>query len=171
MKKPKDPKLGTDDNEREQDEVADGGAAINDMDDHEDVSGDKKAEADGRPSSNIFDGPEAAAESGDMSWIQRLSSFTFSLPLTKDWGPQMTEAYNKTKKMTSLNYTQVDRIALLSGVLYFDEKHAGFEVAEISAIINDVLHRFYTKYLQEKDLKQSVEAAPLWSTWVQKWDQ
>ncbi|KAF8924943.1 hypothetical protein BGZ47_003560 [Haplosporangium gracile] len=161
--------INNEDNEREQDEVADGGAAINVLDDHEEASGDKWAEADGRPSSNIFDGPVAAAVTGDMSWIQRLPAFTFSLPLTKDWGPQVTEAYNKIKKMTSLNYKQVDEIALLSGVLHFDEKHAGFEAAEMSAITNEILHRFYTRDLQEMDLKRSVEAAALWGTWVQKW--
>ncbi|KAG0043229.1 hypothetical protein BGZ89_006530, partial [Linnemannia elongata] len=103
--------VDSDENEREQDEVADGGAAINVLDDHEDTFGDKKAEADERPSNNIFDGPVAAAETGDMSWIQRQPAFTFSLPLTKDWGPQVTEAYNKIKKMKSLNYKQVDEIA------------------------------------------------------------
>ncbi|KAG0278931.1 hypothetical protein BGZ97_009664, partial [Linnemannia gamsii] len=133
--------VDSDKNEREQDEVADGGAAINVLDDHEEVSSDKKAEADGQPSNNIFDGPVAAAETGDMSWIQLLPAFTFSLPLTKDWGPRVTEAYNKVKKMTSLNYKQVDEIALLSGVLHFDEKHAGFEAAEMSAITNEILHR------------------------------
>ncbi|KAF9904780.1 hypothetical protein EC991_002350, partial [Linnemannia zychae] len=127
------------------------------------------AEANGQPSSSIFDGPPAAAETGDMSWIQRLPAFTFTLPLTKDWGPQVTEAYNKIKEMTSLNFKQVDEIALLSGVLHFDEKHTCFETAEMSVITNDILHRFYTKDLQEKDLKRSVEAASLWSIWVQKW--
>ncbi|KAF9274328.1 hypothetical protein BGZ88_003111 [Linnemannia elongata] len=161
--------VDSDENEREQDEVADGGAAINVLDDHEEVSGDKKAEADGRPSNNIFDGPVAATEAGDMSWDQLLPAYTFSLPLTKDWGPQVTEAYNKIKKMTSLNYKQIAEIALLSGVLHFNEKHAGFEAAEMSTITNEILHRFYTKDLQEKDLKRSVEAATLWGTWVQKW--
>ncbi|KAF8929835.1 hypothetical protein BGZ47_000848 [Haplosporangium gracile] len=157
----------SDDNEREQDEVAGGGAAINVLDDHEEAFSDKKAKADGRPPSNTFDGPVAATETGDMSWIQRLPAFTFSLPLTKDWGPQVTEAYNKIKKKTSLNYKQVDEIALLSGVLHFDEKHAGFEAAGMSVSTNEILHRFYSRDLQEKDLKRSVEAAALWGTWVQ----
>ncbi|KAG0288864.1 hypothetical protein BGZ97_006655, partial [Linnemannia gamsii] len=56
---------------------------------------------------------------------------------------------------------------LLSGALHFDEKHASFETAEMSAITNEILHRFYTRDLQEKDLKRSVEAAALWGTW--KW--
>ncbi|KAG9071217.1 hypothetical protein KI688_008762 [Linnemannia hyalina] len=159
-----------------EDEVTNGGAAINVLDDHEEASGDKRAEAygrpssnifDGRPSGNIFDGPVAAAETGDMSWIQQLPAFTFSLPLTKDWGPQVTDTYNKIKKTKSLNYKQVDEIALLSGILHFDEKHAGFEAAEMSAITKDILHRFYTRDLQEKDLKRSIEAAALWGTWVQ----
>jgi hypothetical protein len=57
--------------------------------------------------------------------------------------------------------------SLLSGALHFDEKHASFETAEMSAITNEILHRFYTRDLQEKDLKRSVEAAALWGTWVQ----
>ncbi|KAH7039333.1 hypothetical protein BKA57DRAFT_520331, partial [Linnemannia elongata] len=171
----------SDDNERKQDEVADGGEA----------SGDKKADVDGRPSSNLFNGPVDASETGDLSWIQWLPAFTFSLPLTKDWGPQVTETYNKIKKMTSLDYKQVGEIAqvlfllqdnmiyiqtklyktvgmipcqtgLLSGILYFDEKHAVFEPSEMSVITNEIFHRFYTRDLQEKDLTRSVEAAALW---------
>ena len=99
------------DNEREQDEIADGGAALDVLDDHEEASGDKKAEADGRSFSDILDGPGAAVETGDVSWVQQLSAFIFSLPLTKDWEPQVTEAYNKIKKTMSLNYKQVDEIA------------------------------------------------------------
>ncbi|KAH7055027.1 hypothetical protein BKA57DRAFT_240904 [Linnemannia elongata] len=37
----------------------------------------------------------------------------------------------------------------------------------MSAITNEILHRFYTRDLREKDLRRSVEAAALWATWVQ----
>ncbi|KAF9276174.1 hypothetical protein BGZ74_003738 [Mortierella antarctica] len=165
--------VNTDDNEQEEDEVVEGGAASNVFDNHEKASAGNGPEEDevfdGRPSGNAFDGPVAAAGTVDMSWIQRRPAFIFSLPLTKDWGPRVTECYNEIKKKTFLNYKQVDEIALLSGVLHFDDKHVGFEAAEMSAITNEVLRRFYTKDLQEKDLKRSVEAASLWSTWVQKW--
>ncbi|KAG0088514.1 hypothetical protein BGZ92_006066, partial [Podila epicladia] len=165
--------VNNDDNEQKEDEVVEGGAASNVFDNHKKASADDEAEEDeefdGRPPSNVFDEPVAAAGTGDMSWIQRRPAFIFSLPLTNEWGPRVTESYNEIKKKTSLNYKQVDEIALLSGVLHFDETHVGFEAAEMSAITNEVLRRFYTKDLQEKDLKRSVEAAKLWSTWVQKW--
>ncbi|KAF9203682.1 hypothetical protein BGZ59_001489 [Podila verticillata] len=165
--------VNTDDNEQEEDEVVEEGAASNVFDVHEKESTGNEPEEDevfdGRPLGNVFDGPMAAAGTGDMSFIQRRPAFTFSLPLTKDWGPRVTESYNEIKKKTFLNYKQVDEIALLSGVLHFDDKHVGFEATEMSAITNEVLRRFYTKDLQEKDLKRSVEAARLWNTWVQKW--
>ncbi|ORZ04287.1 hypothetical protein BCR41DRAFT_362842 [Lobosporangium transversale] len=102
-----------------------------------------------------------------MSWIKERPEFTFRFPLTKDWGPRITESYNKIRQKTSLNFKQIDQIALLSGVLHFDKEHVGFKTAEISAITKEVLRRFYTSELQEKDVKRSVEAAALWSAWVQ----
>ncbi|ORZ14943.1 hypothetical protein BCR41DRAFT_80152 [Lobosporangium transversale] len=104
---------------------------------------------------------------GDMSWIKERPEFTFSLPLSKDWGPQITESYNKIKEKTSLGYEQVDEIALLSGVLHLNKAHVGFQANEITVITNDVLHRFYSNQQKEKDVERSIEAAALWGTWVQ----
>jgi len=107
--------VNTDDNEQEEDEVVEGGAASNVFDGHEKASAGNEPKEDevfdGRPPSNVFNGPVAVAGTGDMSWIQRRPAFTFSLPLTKDWGPRVTDSYNEIKKKTFLNFKQVDEIA------------------------------------------------------------
>ncbi|GJJ79227.1 hypothetical protein EMPS_11587 [Entomortierella parvispora] len=96
--------------------------------------------------------------------------YSFNLPLGgKDWGPQMTKIYDATRKKTDLTFEDLNDIAVLSGVLHVDEKHAHFSKDEISQIRRDVLKIFYTKEQQEGDLIRAQVARGHWAAWYERW--
>ena len=94
--------------------------------------------------------------------------YTFNLPLGgRDWGPQMTRIYDATCEKPDLTFQDLNDIAVLSGVLHVDEKHAHLSEDDILQIrtgcAQDVLH----KAQQEEDLARAQAARGHWAAWYE----
>ncbi|KAG0196540.1 hypothetical protein BGX28_010003 [Mortierella sp. GBA30] len=103
------------------------------------------------------------------SWAKDRPSYTFELQLQESWGPRVTELYNMAKTKADLDHTHVDEIALLSGILYFNQNHVGFSAKEMANISAQVLQNFYSQDMEDKDMQRAAEAVVQWTSWVQIW--
>ncbi|KAF9139466.1 hypothetical protein BGX20_007659, partial [Mortierella sp. AD010] len=56
---------------------------------------------------------------------------------------------------------------LLSGIVHLNKNHIGFSQSEISKISGDVLNMFYSKEMEDADMKRAEDATILWANWVQ----
>ncbi|CAO3568614.1 unnamed protein product [Mortierella alpina] len=103
------------------------------------------------------------------SWAKDRPSYTFNLQLEDSWGPRVTELYNAAKTKADLDHTHVDEIALLSGILHFNQNHVGFSAREMATISAQVLQTFYSQDMEDKDMQRAAEAVVQWTSWVQIW--
>ncbi|KAF9925861.1 hypothetical protein BGZ67_008412 [Mortierella alpina] len=103
------------------------------------------------------------------SWAKDRPLYTFDLQLQDSWGLRVTELYKVAKTKSDLDYTNVDEIALLSGILHFNQKHVGFSAKEMATISAQVLQKFYSQDMEDRDMQRATDAVVLWSSWVQIW--
>ncbi|KAF9176662.1 hypothetical protein BGZ51_009870 [Haplosporangium sp. Z 767] len=75
--------------------------------------------------------------------------------------------YSKAKTKGDLDHTHVDDIALLSGILHFNQKHVGFSAKEIAVISAQVLENFYSQEMEDVDMQRAADAVVQWTSWVQ----
>ncbi|KAF9421052.1 hypothetical protein BGZ76_004011 [Entomortierella beljakovae] len=114
-------------------------------------------------------------------WVKNRPIYMFDFQLTENWGPRVTKLYEEAKTKPVLDHTHVDDIAyvfallflvtillsLLSGIVHFNNNHTGFSQPEISKISGEVLSMFYSKDMEDADMKRAVDATNLWANWVQ----
>ncbi|KAF9190139.1 hypothetical protein BGZ49_003733 [Haplosporangium sp. Z 27] len=97
------------------------------------------------------------------SWAKNRPLYTFILRLKEDWGLRVTSLYEAAKTKPILDHTHVDEIALLSGIVHLNKNHIGFSQSEISKISGEVLNMFYSKEMEDADMKRAEDA-----NWAQK---
>ncbi|KAI1315858.1 hypothetical protein EDD11_000293 [Mortierella claussenii] len=103
------------------------------------------------------------------SWAKDRPSYTFELHLRDSWGPRITKLYNAAKAKADLDHTHVDEIALLSNILHFNQVHIGFSAKEMTDIVTQILQKFYTQEMEDKDMQRAADAIAQWTSWVQIW--
>ncbi|KAF9991667.1 hypothetical protein BGZ79_004153, partial [Entomortierella chlamydospora] len=89
------------------------------------------------------------------SWAKNRPLYTFKLHFKEDWGPRVTSLYEAAKTKSILDHTRVDEIALLSGIVHLNQKHIGFSQSEISKISGEVLNMFYSKEMEDADMRRA----------------
>ncbi|KAG0221183.1 hypothetical protein BGW41_007135, partial [Actinomortierella wolfii] len=103
------------------------------------------------------------------AWVKGRPAFQFKLRLhDEDWSNQVTNLYEAAKKKTVLDHSNVDEIALLSGIVHLNKTHIGFSEQDIKTITADVVELFYSQDMRDND-QRAKEAALLWTNWVQIW--
>ncbi|KAK5799764.1 hypothetical protein F5H01DRAFT_326536 [Linnemannia elongata] len=103
------------------------------------------------------------------AWAKDRPLYQFELRLQdEDWGHRVTNLYEAAKMRAELNHSNVDEIALLSGIVHLNKTHIGFSEQEIKAITADVVDLFYSQDMRDSDLQRAKEATHLWTSWVQK---
>ncbi|KAF9079770.1 hypothetical protein BGX23_003275 [Mortierella sp. AD031] len=104
------------------------------------------------------------------AWAKDRPAYQFELRLQdEDWGHRVTNLYEAAKTRAVLNHSNVDEIALLSGIVHLNKTHIGFSEQEIKAITADVVELFYSQDMRDNDLQRAKEATLLWTSWVQRW--
>ncbi|KAF8951489.1 hypothetical protein BGZ46_003950, partial [Entomortierella lignicola] len=102
------------------------------------------------------------------SWAKNRPLYTFILQLKEAWGLRVTSLYEAAKTKPILDHTHLDEIALLSGIVHLNKNHIGFSQSEMSKISGEVLNMFYSKEMEDADMKRAEDATILWANWVQK---
>ncbi|KAG9068733.1 hypothetical protein KI688_011016 [Linnemannia hyalina] len=113
--------------------------------------------------SNLHDGY------GLPSWMKDRPLYTFNLRLQYDWGPQVTDLHEAAKTKSNLDHTHIDEIALLSGIVHINKSHSGFSAKDITRILSEILHAFYSQGMEDDDMQRAQDATVLWTSWVQIW--
>ncbi|KAF9292518.1 hypothetical protein BGZ88_006324, partial [Linnemannia elongata] len=101
------------------------------------------------------------------SWTRDRPTYTFHLQLKEDWGSRVTELYEAAKTKESLDYSNVDEIALLSGIVHINTKHIGFSSRETKEILQQTLENFYSQKMEDNDIQRAQDATELWARWMQ----
>ncbi|KAK5827512.1 hypothetical protein F5H01DRAFT_98059 [Linnemannia elongata] len=101
------------------------------------------------------------------SWARDRPTYAFHLQLKEDWGSRVTELYEAAKTKESLDYSNVDEIALLSGIVHINTKHIGFSSRETKDILQQTLENFYSQKMEDNDIQRAQNATELWARWMQ----
>ncbi|KAF9206503.1 hypothetical protein BGZ49_002320 [Haplosporangium sp. Z 27] len=100
------------------------------------------------------------------SWAKNHPPYTFILQLKEEWGPGVTSLYEAAKTKPTLDYTHMDEIALFPGIVHFNKNHIGFSQSDISQMSGEVLNMFYSKEMEDVDMKRAEDATILWASWT-----
>ncbi|KAG0316768.1 hypothetical protein BGZ99_006703 [Dissophora globulifera] len=103
------------------------------------------------------------------SWAKDRPQYTFEMQLNDDWGPRVTDLYMAAKTKSVLDHTHIDEIALLSGIVHLNKNHVGFSSKDMTKILSEVLHTFYSQKMEDEDMQRAQDAAVLWARWMQIW--
>ncbi|KAG0259461.1 hypothetical protein BGZ95_004667 [Linnemannia exigua] len=81
-----------------------------------------------------------------------------------DYDPSITTWYNGSRADGTLNFHNVDKIALLSGVLHLYDQHHALDKVAIASIRNSSLGAVYS--IEDEDKSKAKAAVKLWNQWV-----
>ncbi|KAG0327037.1 hypothetical protein BGZ99_008487 [Dissophora globulifera] len=108
-----------------------------------------------------------ALQEGDVipSWARDRPAWRFSMSVgSVDYGPTITTWYNDCRVDSTLDFHDVDKIALLSGILHLYDQHHALDKATIAAIRNKSLESVYTT--EDEDKGKAKAAAARWNQWM-----
>ncbi|KAK3814103.1 MAG: hypothetical protein J3Q66DRAFT_441776 [Benniella sp.] len=99
------------------------------------------------------------------AWVRDRPSWTFRMSVASvDYGPSITAWYNNALSDSTLDYRNVDKIALLSGILHLHDQHHALDKSAIAVIRNNSLKEVYST--EDDDMRKAKAAATKWNQWT-----
>ncbi|KAF9544681.1 hypothetical protein EC957_011788 [Mortierella hygrophila] len=107
------------------------------------------------------------SQEGDVvpAWARDRPLWRFCMSVDSvDYGPSITTWYNDSRADGTLDFHNVDKIALLSAILHLYDQHHALNKAAIAFIRNNTLDVVYTT--EDEDKSKAKAAATRWNQWV-----
>ncbi|KAF9171102.1 hypothetical protein BGX21_008094 [Mortierella sp. AD011] len=99
------------------------------------------------------------------AWARDRPTWQFQMRVgEKDYGLDVTSWYNQARTNHSLIHNDVDKIALLSGIVHLYDKHHDLDKQAIAYIRNVCLNSIYSA--EDEDMRRARAAHAKWQCWV-----